>query len=105
MGTGAYATLTDSTASISYTWEAYRQPRYIIDLRVRHAIDPEEMLIAKLRQIEQRQRRELAHREISEKRKVVDINMLLAQFDSPENRVSISQDDLQEILDSYPEDD
>lgn len=109
MGTGTMVTISDSTGSITFGKSEYNAPRYLIypgpHERSDSEMDPEEVLLSKLQTIERYQRRDQAHHEINEKRKAVDMSSLLAQFDAPENRIIIGRDDLQEILDSYPEDD
>lgn len=67
--------------------------------------DPEEEVIARLREADQARRRANAHARIATKRLTNPAEALLALLDRPDYQIQISKEALQEILDSYPEDD
>jgi hypothetical protein len=69
------------------------------------SIDPEEQLLARLREIDQAQKRAAAHARIVAKRGAVDLEAVFSRLRTPELRIDVPADVLRVILESLPEDD
>lgn len=68
-------------------------------------MDPEEAVLVRLRSAESAKRRADAHARIAAKRKANAMSIILGMLERPEYQITISDEALREILDSYPEGD
>lgn len=74
-------------------------------VNVGRRLDPEEAILNRLREAEQAKRRADAHARIEAKRKANPVDELLALLALPEYKLEVRDEVLQDILESYPEDD
>lgn len=81
-------------------------PRERLVLYIRKAPDePIGRFLGEVQEVERLRRRQEAHQEINKKRERVDVHLLLKKLESPENKITLDENSLLEVLNTYPEDD